>query len=322
MYLYFLRSTGFLMFIISFISIIIILPLFAAGDGIKNSFKPMEHENIQANYTVDFIQTLTVKNVYSSDQVIYLVLILSYIITFMAYYHVYNYQNKLMLITENENENESRENIDTDASLHSLHIRGLNKNLNYKETEKVMNEFLNMCLVGHEVLSIQVIPNYDKIIELIDQKFNLESTLNQLERKNFNRLFSNRIKMYQGNFLIDSELYMREKIKVTNHLLDFYRKLIVRKNTGSAFITFRNPSIVNSILKNKNIFLKKQETVYGALLSVGNWTIGRAPAPSDILWHNIKYSKIGRIIKMILMTGVLFYLCLRVITPQYVSLYL
>lgn len=277
---------------------------------------------------IDFLQTLTVKNVYKSDSTIYSVLIFSYIITFMAYFHVYNYKKKLDLLTKSDIE---VNNVDTNVSKHTIHIRNLNRNLSYKEAQKLLTEFITMSLHNKnsiDIVSVQVIPNYDKIINLIDKKFSLESKLANIKKANnktehyFQRV-KEKLKCKGGNvYYADKELLMKEKIKIINNLLNFYRKLIARKNTGNAFVCFKNIESAKNILKNKEeIIYSLQNTLHGSILNVSHWNITSAPSPSDIIWQNIKYSKKVRLIKMVFITAILFYVFLKLITPMFVRLF-
>lgn len=322
MYLYFLKTTYFLLFIMSFMSILLVVPIIVYNDSNislrshSNEVNGLQIKNSTSNNTVyelDFLQSLTVKNIYNNDAKIYVILVISYIITFMAYYHVYNYKKKLELLTQyHENDN-----LDNDVSLHTIHLREINKYLTYKETLKLLSDFFQIHFFN-EVLSIQVIPNYDKIVKIINTMFSLESELNKVERDNYYNFIKQKKEI--NGVVVDYEVFLKQKIKISQNILDYYRQLLARENTGNAFVCFKNPQIVQQILKNTNKYITSYgHTFHGTLLNMKNWRIKRAAAPSDIIWDNIKYSKRNRLIKMFLFTAVFFYICLDVFTPKVVS---
>ena len=344
MYLYFLKSTYYFLLLISCISIFIILPINIYNDEfisireqgstkklvdklLKNSTDTTLNNTVQ----LDFLTSMTAKNIYNSDNKIYIILILSYLITFLAYYYVYNYKKKLDSISRNEEYNKRiydpdgdnqdivDDSIDNDVSTHSIHIREINRNLSYKETLKLLSDYFNMRFFN-EVLSIQVVPNYDKIIGIIDRRYHYECELNKTQFFNFNKPERLKARKTINGCNVDLELYYRNKIIILERLIDFYRKLLVRKNTGNAFICFKNPNIVKNILENKEKFIfSNKDTLHGTLLGVKNWNVKKAPLPSDIIWQNIKYSKRNRIFKMYFFTFVLFFVFLYLVTPKEVK---
>lgn len=333
MYLYFLKSTGFFLLLLTVFSVFILIPLYKNGDNIEklnglisekmrnltnnSTYNTSQYEDNSSNVSYihyDYLLSLTILNVYESDNKIYLILIFSYVVTFLAFLHVYNYKRKLDLLTKSD---VNKDNIDSEMSKHTIHIRGLNKKLSFKEAQRLLLDFFNLTFQNYDIISVQVIPSYDKIIDLIDKKFQLESQLNILQRLNYNKPYILKSKKFHGDFLVDEEKYTFEEIKILDKVIDFYRRLIARKNTGNAFISFKNQEDCLAIIKNKEEVTSKKDTLHGALLNVNNWRINKAPTPSDIIWQNIKYSKKARIIKMIFITFILFYTCLFVITPKF-----
>ncbi len=118
---------------------------------------------------------------------------------------------------------------------------------------------------------------------------------------------------------IDAEIYYKHLSDITNNMLDFYRSLSSKRNTGNAFIVFKSPKMVDEILQNKNLIFSKMNSFEGTLLSMNNWLIKSAPSPSDIIWDNIKYSKKWRKIRMLFFNLSLFIICLIIITPNYIN---
>lgn len=321
MYLYFLKTTAFLFFIMSLISLFLILPIITYNDHspIRSPSNPYTNalysNSTNLNQTkLDFLQSLTAKNVYNNEVKIYLILLISYIICIMGYYHVYNYKKKLDLMSEYNKDDD----IDNDVSVHSIHIREINKHLSYKESSKLLEDFFKIHFYD-DVISIQVIPNYDKIVKLINEMFQLQCELNKIERNNY--LLLKKVTKKINGVVVDYETYLKEKVKIIDKLKEYYRKLIARKTTGNAFICFKNPQTAKKILKNKSLFINQNKnTFHGSILQMENWRIKKASSPSDLIWQNIKYTKRNRLLKMILFTAILFYACLFVITPKVVSL--
>ena len=118
---------------------------------------------------------------------------------------------------------------------------------------------------------------------------------------------------------IDAEIYYKHLSDITNNMLDFYRSLSSKRNTGNAFIVFKSPKMVDEILQNKNLIFSKMNSFEGTLLSMNNWLIKSAPSPSDIIWDNIKYSKKWRKIRMLFFNTSLFIICLIIITPNFIN---
>jgi len=172
-----------------------------------------------------------------------------------------------------------------------------------------------------DVMEVQVIASYEKNVELLNQKLYVETKYNQYKDQNKCSTSDKKAKMRLGEMLclsntfVDAETYFENMIKVTNNLISFYRKLNMDKNTGNAFISFKNPEIVDKILKNQEEIFVLKDTFYGSILDIKNWNIAKATSPSDIIWDNIKYTKAFRNVRMIIFTFVLFFLCLYVITP-------
>jgi len=217
---------------------------------------------------------------------------------------------------------QTEDSMDSDIGLHTIHIRGLNKNLSYLDAKKLLQSYFEIQFSG-QIVEIQVIPSYDILMNLIDQKFIIEAYINKykiLNEKNpRKRAF---IKGLCSKSSIDGEIYHSNWLKINDKMLDFYRRLNTNKNTGNAFISFSDPYIVNDILKDKSIIYNQAHNFYGQLLKIKDWNMSLAPPPSDILWENIKYTRKYRIVKMFIFTAILFFLCLIVITPAKVNIIL
>lgn len=248
MYLYFLRTTGYFFLIISFFSIVVFIPLF--------SVKFIETPEI--NLTT--LQQLTIKNAYDSTTKLCIVLFFSLFYTFMAYFHVYNLKKKLEIVHQQV---QTEDSMDSDIALHTLHVRGINRNLSYLDAKKIIQSFFEIEFTGN-IVEIQVIPNYDVLINLIDQKFAAEAKFNKYRRINKNK--GGRANRFCQN--IDGETYYSNWVRIINNMLQFYRKLNSNKNTGNAFISFTNPCIVENILKNKSIIYGKKDNFHGQLLDI------------------------------------------------------
>ncbi len=169
MYLYFLRTTGLMLLTMSFFSIILMIPLF--------SVKSEDNDNFS------ILQKLTIKNAYNSEIKLYIVLIVSLAYTILSYFYVYNFRKKLDII---KNSVQSEDSLDNDISSHTLHIRGINKNLSYTEAKKILNSFFEIYFPN--IIEIHVIANYDKLMELIDRKFSVESYHNKYRIKNWKNI--------------------------------------------------------------------------------------------------------------------------------------
>jgi len=174
-------------------------------------------------------------------------------------------------------------------------------------------------------MEVHVIASYDRNVELLNQKLYVETKYNQyLEQNKLSRLRNDsdkRPRIRTGeiycldNHFADAEIYFENMVKITNNLIGYYRKLNMDKNTGNAFISFKHPELVDKILKNQEEIFLFKDTFYGNILGIKNWMLAKATSPSDIIWDNIKYTKMFRNVRMILFTFVLFYLCLFVVTP-------
>jgi len=254
MYLYFLRSTGYFFFIMSFFSIIVFVPLF--------SIKFFETKE----FDITMLQKLTIKNAYDNKGKLWLVLCFSFLYTLMAYYHVYNYKKKLELIRKKV---ETEDSMDSDISHHTLHIRGLNKNLSYLEAKRIIHNFFDIHF-NDLILEIQVIPNYDNLMSLIDRKFEIETKYDKFKNLNDQKKKQRALESLEWvcGSKVDGEIYYKNWIKIINEMLKFYRKLNMKKNTGNAFISFKNPYIIEEILNNKNMIYKHSTTFNGQLLEI------------------------------------------------------
>jgi hypothetical protein len=254
MYLYFLRTTGFLFLIISFFSVIVFVPLF--------SIKFLETKE----FDISMLQKLTIKNAYDNQGKLWLVLFFSFLYTIMAYYHIYNYKKKLELI---ERKVETEESMDSDISMHTLHIRGLNKNLSYLEAKRIIHNFFDIHFNGL-ICEIQVIPNYDNLMSLIDRKFEIESKIDKFKKLNDISKYkrANEKLYWVCGEKVDGEIYYRHWKKIIDDMLKFYRNLNTNTNTGNAFISFKNPFIIEEILTNKNLIYNHSDTFNGQLLHI------------------------------------------------------
>jgi hypothetical protein len=115
-----------------------------------------------------------------------------------------------------------------------------------------------------------VIPYYDILMELIERKFEYESLHDKFKRLNHKNPFK-RNTIAQG-FInrrhIDGEKYYESWVRIINNMLIFYRKLNTRTNTGNVFISFKYPSVVQTILENKHLVYNRKDTFNGQLLQV------------------------------------------------------
>lgn len=256
MYLYFLRTTGFFFLIISIFSILVFIPLFTI-----NFF---EYKNID----LTTLQKLTIKNAYLNKGKLWLVLFFSFLYTFMAYYHVYNYKKKLEMIHTMV---QTEDSMDSDMSLHTIHIRGLNRNLSYLDAKKILQSFFDIQYSGL-ICEIQVIPSYDNLMNLIERKFATEAYINKFKNLNLkNHQKRAIVKVSEGlwkEITVDAEVYYKNWLSIIENMLKFYRQLNAKKNTGNAFISFTNPNIVENILGNKTIITNQVNTFHGKLLNI------------------------------------------------------
>ena len=254
MYLYFLRSTGFFFLIISFFSVLVFIPLF--------SIKFFETRE----FDITSLQKLTIKNAYDSKGKLGLVLFFSFLYTFMAYYHIYNYKKKLELV---QRKVETEDSMDSDISMHSLHIRGLNKNLSYTEAKRIVKNFFDINFNGL-IVEIQVIPNYDNLMSLIDRKFEIESKIDKYKKLNShnNKTRATKSLAIVCGDKVDAEIYYQHWKKIIDNMLKFYRKLNSKLNTGNVFISFKNPNIIKEIIKNKKLIYGHSDTFEGQLLQI------------------------------------------------------
>ena len=243
----------------------------------------------------------------------------SIIYTITAYYHLYTFATKIISI-KNFNIKIDK-SLDHIISKHSIHIRGINQNLTYLDAKNMVENFFNSNFSEY-IIYIQVIPNYDILMDLIDKKFLYKSLYDKYNKLNVNN-YPKREKIFSGYFWnkkeIDAEIYYNHLCVITENMLNFYRKLNIKKNTGNAFLVFKSPSIVDKILNNKNLIYNRMNTFEGTLLAIEDWIIKRAPFPSEIIWDNIKYSKKWRTIRMYSFTFILFIVCLIIITPAFIN---
>lgn len=68
------------------------------------------------------------------------------------------------------------------------------------------------------------------------------------------------------------------------------REINGNRNFGIAFITFYKIDYAKDIRKNWRQYKKEMKQKYpekAELLEVSNWTLEKAPCPSDIIWENI-----------------------------------
>jgi hypothetical protein len=252
MYLYFLRTTGFFFLIISAFSIIVFIPLF--------TIKFLETHEID----LSTLQKLTIKNAYHDKGKLWLVLFFSFLYTFMAYYHVYNYKKKLEII---HRKLQTEDSMDSDISLHTLHIRGLNRNLSYSDALKNLQSFFE-GLFPESIAEIQVTPCYDTLMDLIDRKFEAEAYLSKYRLMNENDR-TQRIKIsIESEKNVDAQIYYKNLLRILDNLLNFYRMLNTNKNTGNAFVSFTNPYIVDNLLRNLKPIREKMYTFQGQILKI------------------------------------------------------
>jgi hypothetical protein len=285
MYLYFLRTTGFFFLVISAFSILLFLPLFSLRYN-------------EGNIEIPMMKKLTIENAYENTGKLWLVLFFSLLYTCFAYFHVYNYKKKLTII---QNTVQTEDSMDSDISLHTIHIRGINKSLTYLDAKKIIKSFFDISFT--DIVEIQVIPNYDQLMYLIDKKYEVEAYHDKY--KNQNKKSNSRaiVDIYTHPFLlkkekVDGEIYYNHWTKIVNNMLNFYRKLNLKKNTGNAFISFNNPYIVDKILKNKHLIFAKQNTFHGQLLNIKVDFINDYFRTGKLLSHlllQILYGKISNI---------------------------
>ena len=192
-------------------------------------------------------------------------------------------------------------------SLHTLHVRGLSRNLGFFEAQKVLKSFFELMFVN-QVSQIHVISNYDVLMDLINEKFRIDTAYNQYKQKNLS--YNERIMITVDNQLVDAEIYYENLIKINEGLLNFYRKLNSKTNSGNlinylgnAFVSFKNYSIVENILKNKKMIFEKKNTFNGKILSVKVLLIllGIGSCPK----HQLLVILSGRILSTLRLEGLL-----------------
>jgi len=235
----------------SFFSVVLMIPLFSVKS--------------EKTEIVSILQKLTIKNAYDSKIKLYIVLTVSLAYTILAYFYVYNFRKKLDII---KNSVQTEDSLDNDLSSHTLHIRGINKNLSYKEAKKILNSFFEIYFPN--IVEIHVIANYDKLMELIERKFSVESSFNKYRIKNWKN--TGKREMLKSGLVcaekMDGEIYYKHWIKITNNMLSFYRNLNMKRNTGNAFVSFKDHTIVSKILREQKMIFQRADTLNGKVLEV------------------------------------------------------
>ena len=158
-------------------------------------------------------------------------------------------------------------------SLHTLHVRGLARNLGFYEAQKVLKSFFD-TIFADQISVIHVISNYDVLMYLINEKFRIDTAYNQYKQKNLS--YNHRMMVTIDNINVDAEIYHQNLIKINEGLLNFYRKLNSKSNSGkpllniigNAFVSFKDCSIVKKILENKKMIFEKDNTFHGKILSI------------------------------------------------------
>jgi hypothetical protein len=225
------------------------------------------------------LQRLTIENAYESSTKLYIVLIFSFIYTFMAYFYVYNFKKKLDAV---QSRIQSEDSYDAEISRHTIHIRGINTNLSYIDAKKLMQSYFDISYAGR-VVEIQVIPHYDVLMSLIERKSAAESKLNKYKKLSENSFGRKRENEALFKLLgcrrevVDGEIYYSNWVRIIDNLLDFYRKLNSKTNTGNAFVSFKNQSIVQEILNNKNLIYNKADSFHGELLNIKVYNAFKLP---------------------------------------------
>ena len=331
-YIYYQRITGNLFLFLSFMSLIILIPLYLIGantnDEIMNKFMNITLPNTTStpyyNYSltkeIPSILKPTIANAYSNPVKLWIILIFSLLYTCAAYYHLYTFVKKIIEIRKYDKHIDH--SLETVIRKHSIHIRGINQNLSYLEAKKIIENFFQTYFSTY-LVGVELIANYDILDTLINKKFAYQSFHEKYTQYNLSHYPERKELSTEGWFNCnkkkrDAEIYFQHLVNINEKMLKFYRELNSKRNTGNAFILFKSPVIVDEILNHKEIIIGRMNSFEGTLLNVGNWIIKRAPTPSDILWDNIKYSKKWRTIRMVFFTLALFIGCLIIITPNYI----
>lgn len=347
LYLFFLQLMFKTFLVLSVISLIIVLPINVYNDPnislrslnleqellkdyrdknlYNNSMnmtfsKFLENQNLTLNNNathtnktkLDFLQSLTVKNAFNNDGKIYLILMISYIYTFIAYYSIYSFKKKVSKI---KFYSYLREKMAIEVQSRTIHIREINKNLSFNEAKRMLDDYFSIHFKD-KVLAIQVVPNYDKIISLLDTRYYFESTLNKIKYRN--SIQFERTKHEINGYEVDYEFYLNQELNIIEKMILFYGNQLARKTTGNAFVCFKEKSFAKQVMKNiKKQIKNHEETFHGSILNMSSWEVQSAPTPSDLIWENVKYTKKGRIIKTILFTSILFFVFFFVLTPKF-----
>ena len=89
------------------------------------------------------------------------------------------------------------------------------------------------------IIYIQVIPNYDILMDLIDKKFLYKSLYDKYNKLNVNN-YPKREKIFSGYLWnkkeIDAEIYYNHLSVITENMLNFYRKLNIKKMPKMLFL--------------------------------------------------------------------------------------
>ena len=143
--------------------------------------------------------------------------------------------------------------------------------VSYLDAKKILNSFFYIQFNGL-VSEIQVIPSYNNLMSLIDRKFEAEAYFNKYKIMNLKVGADKRamIKINEGwcssvsGTKVDGEIYYRNWLKIIENMLNFYRRLNTKKNTGNAFISFTNPFIADKIIKYKKLITNQANTFPGS----------------------------------------------------------
>ena len=263
----------------------------------------------------DWLTKLSTSSILDSDIRLTALLCLGFVTLTYAYINLITLNRNREMILEITEQTTS---IESKFSANTIHVKGIDRNLNYLKIKSIMASLFEKVFPG-KVLEITVIPRYSTLLSLYTERHRLESKLCGF--KELNEAKNIRISMRLGILgpNVDGVNYIEQELKIIDKIISFYRGLNNKENCGNAFVSFYSKKTVEKLLKNQHVLFQHKRSLEGKLLNLPDWKLSKAASPSNIIWENIKYGRLGRFLKMITNNILFFFLSFVLLSPAHIS---
>eukprot|EP00347_Sterkiella_histriomuscorum_P016017 403354814 len=281
-YLLFLKYSAGLFSIMSFFSLLILLPSYTVLHDSKFNYLVSDIKNLDKYTLSDSLQ---------NPQVVMVVVIFTILFTVLAYFMIIKFSQRMsdfQFVPQIQF-------VDNFAAMHSVMIRGINKKIGVQHANEMIRKVFDERF-PNKVVQVQTIRNTDNVQNLFSRRQIYQKKYKYYRGQNSLQGFKDMIirgsRLKCNRQIVDAEAYYEKKLELIEAQWQTIQELATSENIGVAFVSFKEKDCVVSTIDEIDIVQTKLVgKPHYEKLHIQNWEVEQAYPASDIIWTQMNKGK-------------------------------